>query len=146
MDGIRGYWDGVEMWSRHGKSIPVPDWFVEGFPGVPLDGELWMGRGTFDELITALNSNDQDWKLIEYHAFDLPASNQNYRNRLKQLEQLKHVPSHLKIVENIECNGVQHLNSYLDTILEAGGEGIMVRDPTALYSPGLTQSLLKVKV
>ena len=44
LDGVRAYWDGERFWSRGGNEYRAPDWFTEGFPDVPMDGELWMGR------------------------------------------------------------------------------------------------------
>src|SRR5437868_4225293 len=101
MDGVRSYWDGSKLWSRHGKAISSPDWFTEELPKVALDGELWMGRGTFEELMTVLNSketNDTKWKEIGYYLFDLPASNVTYKETVEQLERLKPLPSHAHIV------------------------------------------------
>ena len=48
LDGVRAYWNGSRLLSRNGNVFPAPDWFVADFPKVPLDGELWGGRGTFD--------------------------------------------------------------------------------------------------
>ena len=50
LDGVRAYWDGRQLISRQGNRFAAPAWFTAGFPDTPLDGELWMGRGTFDEL------------------------------------------------------------------------------------------------
>src|SRR5689334_13871413 len=78
LDGVRAYWDGKKMFSRHGKEINCLDEFLDGLPkGTPLDGELWMGRGTVEKLIGTLNSPSQrDWKLIKYMVFDLPKSSE----------------------------------------------------------------------
>ena len=47
LDGVRAYWDGKQFLSRHGNIYYAPDWFIEGLPTVPLDGELWIDRKTF---------------------------------------------------------------------------------------------------
>ncbi len=64
MDGIRAYWNGEKLISRHSKEISYPSWFIEGFPKeIKLDGELWMGRGKFEKIIAALHSHeDNSWK------------------------------------------------------------------------------------
>src|SRR5687767_2571388 len=128
MDGIRAYWNGENSLSRHGKRIGTPNWFTEGFPNIPLDGELWMGRKTFEQLMAVIGGvNNSDWKGVGYFIFDLPASAAPYEDRLKQLEGLKPVvPPHVQFVESVKCRGHSYLNSYLDTILEQGGEGIVV--------------------
>ena len=48
LDGVRGIWDGQTLRFRSGKTISAPAWFLDRLPKRPLDGELWMGRGTFE--------------------------------------------------------------------------------------------------
>src|ERR1700736_978808 len=43
LDGVRAYWDGKQLLSRLGNLFHAPDWFVEGLPDAPRDGELWLG-------------------------------------------------------------------------------------------------------
>lgn len=65
LDGVRAYWDGERFWSRGGNEYRAPRWFTEGFPGVPMDGELWMGRGRFAELsgaVRRLDPVDRKWR------------------------------------------------------------------------------------
>ena len=47
LNGCRAYFDGSQFWTRGGNVIAAPDWFTAGLPGVPLDGEIWAGRGRF---------------------------------------------------------------------------------------------------
>jgi ATP-dependent DNA ligase len=54
--------------------------------------------------------------------------------------------SHIHVVKNIRRTGATHSYTYLDSVVAAKGEGVMVRQPHALYIPTLTTSLLKVKV
>ena len=55
-DGIRALWDGEKMISRgSGVGKPkvytyIPEWFKKTLPpGIPLDGEIWIGRGLFQK-------------------------------------------------------------------------------------------------
>jgi len=48
-DGVRARWDGKQLISRGGNVFVAPDWFVRNFPDKPLDGELWMGRGRYED-------------------------------------------------------------------------------------------------
>ena len=150
MDGMRGYWDSRQLLSRHGKVFEAPKWFTEDLPKISLDGEIWMGRGTFEKLRNVLNSKDFEhngWKDIGYYVFDIPCSSEPYEQRLKRLEALKPLPTHVHIVASIECTGSDQLNFLLDSLLERGGEGLMLREPGSMYNAGpITSSLLKVKV
>jgi len=59
-DGLRGIWTGKELVARPTKKDGVlkgkvfnyvPKWFINMLPpGVSLDGEIWMGRGRFQEV------------------------------------------------------------------------------------------------
>ena len=58
MDGIRAYWNGEKLISKQDKEISCPNWFIEGFPKeMKLDGELWMGRGNLENIMSVLNSS-----------------------------------------------------------------------------------------
>lgn len=63
------------LWSRYGKPIFAPEWFLVGFPSYPLDGELWAGRQRFDEVMSytkKLEPIEEEWQQIKYCAFDAP--------------------------------------------------------------------------
>src|ERR1039458_2949195 len=48
LDGDRALWDGGKLTSRLGNVFPAPLWFLDRLPqGLPLDGELWAGRGNY---------------------------------------------------------------------------------------------------
>ena len=51
LDGVRAYWDGKSLISRLGNRFHAPDWFLEGLPEIPLDGELWIGRKAFQRTV-----------------------------------------------------------------------------------------------
>lgn len=63
------------LWSRSGKPIQAPAWFLDDLPAYPLDGELTKGVGTFQALVSTvkkLNPIDAEWKDVHYNVFDLP--------------------------------------------------------------------------
>src|SRR5690348_11359577 len=101
MDGVRAYWDGCRLLSRHGRLLSAPEEFIQALPrGTALDGELWMGRGTFETLISLLNFRNQDWSEVEYCIFDLPCSTAPYKERITQLRQLQLAPQ----VHDMTCH------------------------------------------
>ena len=53
-DGMRGYWDGEKLSTRSGEHIEAPVWFTAGWPKIPLDGELWVGRGQFSRAVSTV--------------------------------------------------------------------------------------------
>ncbi|MEA1999812.1 MAG: hypothetical protein U9N61_10905 [Euryarchaeota archaeon] len=104
LDGMRAYWDGgwtrgrltssvpfantvkdyrrisppysTGLWSRYAKPIAAPDWWLDELPDFPLDGELYLGPGKFQDLIsiakTFVNVDKDAWEEVEYRVFDLP--------------------------------------------------------------------------
>ena len=102
LDGMRAYWDGglsrglpasevpyancvkdyrlktlpiaTGLWSRTGKVIHAPDWWLDDLPNIPLDGELWLGRGRFQELTSIVSRFDggAEWGEVKHWAFDSP--------------------------------------------------------------------------
>ena len=64
-DGLRAIWDGNCFYSRTGKLFAFPKFFTEGFPNCLLDGELFAGRGNFDQASGFVRKKvpiDDEWK------------------------------------------------------------------------------------
>ncbi len=99
LDGVRAFWDGgvsrgewaydvpysntvkdvypqkaTGLWSRTGKVIHAPDWWLDKLPICPLDGELFLGRGKFQSTYSIVSRYipTEDWGLIDYKIFDSP--------------------------------------------------------------------------
>ena len=69
LDGMRAWWDGGRLWSRQGKPVFAPPWWLAHLPkGVALDGELWLGRGRFQECMSIVRQHGmtQAWSTIVY--------------------------------------------------------------------------------
>ncbi len=67
------------LWSRYGKVIHAPTWWLQQLPNYPLDGELWIRNGGFQELIGAtkkLIPVDSEWQSIRFMIFDAPSYQQ----------------------------------------------------------------------
>jgi DNA ligase-1 len=63
------------LWSRYGNPIMAPDWFLNTLPCCPLDGELWAGRGNFQQVMSTIRKDkpvDEQWKKIQYAIFGTP--------------------------------------------------------------------------
>ena len=62
------------LWSRYARVIHAPDWFLNGLPTFPLDGELFTGRGDHQNLRSIVSRlvPDERWKQVDYHVFDWP--------------------------------------------------------------------------
>ncbi|WP_370519477.1 DNA ligase [Alcanivorax sp. DP30] len=150
LDGVRARWDGHALYSRGGYRIAAPDWFTRGFPPQPLDGELWMGRGTFSAVSAAVRRLEPDmaeWRKIRFMIFDLPASQAPFSERIDAMKQLVQDSSSytLSMIEQQPATSHVALMHQLDKVTARGGEGLMLHHGESLYHDGRSQALLKVK-
>jgi DNA ligase-1 len=62
------------LWSRYGNPIIAPDWWLNQLPCLPLDGELWAGRGNFQlcRSICAKDIPGEAWRSIEFAVIGSP--------------------------------------------------------------------------
>lgn len=149
LDGIRGYWTGKEMVSRAGNPFHVPEWFTRNFPSIPLDGELWTGRGQFSELVSIVRreNDNAEWGKVRYFIFDAHQIKGGFEKRLDfaRLWLLEHPNLFAEVLEQQLCESEEHLRRKLKEIESLGGEGLMLRKPDSPYTVGRSYDLLKVK-
>ncbi|WOH39469.1 DNA ligase [Thalassotalea fonticola] len=149
LDGVRGYWDGDKLMSRNGNVFAAPAWFTKDFPPFNLDGELWMGRGKFSEVLSVV-SRDQPhigWQKVRFMIFDLPEQQGNFANRVTAMRQLiaNSNSQYLQMIQQIKISTDDRLIKLLEKIIKLGGEGLMLHRETAHYHIGKTNNLLKLK-
>ena len=147
LDGVRAYWDGKNFISRLGNVFHAPDWFKDGLPKEPLDGELWMGRGNFQLLVGTVKRHipNENWKRVEYVVFDAPRLDMPFEQRLDKLGGLLLPCQWAEEISQDLCRDEAHLHELLDAITSGGAEGLMLREPESLYVGKRSSTLLKVK-
>ena len=77
LDGVRCYWSGKQLFLRSGEVIQTPDFFKRDLPNNPLDGELYLGKQSYQmmkQIVLNQGSfvNDQLWKKVRFVVFDAP--------------------------------------------------------------------------
>ena len=117
LDGMRCFWDGgvsrgfvideipwanvgkgnealaTGLWSRYGNPIYAPDWFLNELPCCPLDGELYAGRGRFQDTMSFVKKKkpvDAEWKQITFQVFSSPSLDQVFRSGLIKNPNFEH--------------------------------------------------------
>lgn len=219
-DGIRAFWDGgitrglfsdqvpwantakdarfkerpvaTGLWSRYGKVIHAPSWWLDQLPKIPLDGELWSGHGFWqrtNSIVSRINPTD-DWQMIKFMVLDYPPYQQILRNGV-----IKEIPNFEKELSGCEewammkCEeeGVKftdpllrfelrykrllsaeiendvveitpqfmlsrqtpvmqkEIEYALQSVIDKGGEGIMLRHHSSFWVPNRVHELLKYK-
>lgn len=150
LDGVRAYFDGEKLISRQGNIINAPKWFIENFPNEHIEGELWIGRGKFDELSGIVRTeipDDQEWKKVKFMLFDMPKHQGNFEQRLAQMKIIvaKSNSKYLQIIAQDEILSQKDLDKKLDEIVKSGGEGLMLHRKNSFYKASRNDDLLKLK-
>ena len=144
-DGVRGYWNGTQMLTRRGNPIAIPDSFRAQLPPLPLDGELWAGRGKFSTTLSIVRDQTPGpaWSTIRYLVFDAPAQSGPFETRLKAVSQwlLHHPSSQIQLIEQIRGTSKKELEVLMDQIEARGGEGVMLRAVKSPYQHGRSEHL-----
>jgi len=179
-DGMRALWDGgitrglpidkkkfrgkysTGLWSRDQKVIHAPEWWLDQLPDYPLDGELWIDRGCFEEVSgLARRISDPDntydhkseWNKIKYLVFDIPHFEilghkvgyaRDFKYNYSKLQEKDWNPLIYPIIQE-ELEDEDHLEWFLDSVIELGGEGAMLRHKDKLWVPRRCDHILKVK-
>lgn len=149
LDGVRAFWDGERLVSRGGNAFAAPAWFTAGFPPLPLDGELWVGRGRFQEtasIVTRQRPHD-GWRRVRYMVFDAPSHGGTFDERLQRLRAAVAASGSefLAAVRQDRVADHKALVAKLDAVVANGGEGLMLHRGASRYRAGRSTDLLKLK-
>jgi DNA ligase-1 len=150
LDGVRAYWDGSQLFFRSGRPVNAPAWFTRGLPAIPLDGELWMGRGSFERLsgiVRKAEPVDEEWREVRYMLFELPGGEGDFstrKDRLRQFVEAARIPW-LLAVEQFRVADRKALLARLEAVVAGGGEGLVLHRASAGYTVGRGDDLLKLK-
>jgi len=146
----------VELYSRDLKQITAtfPD-LIDAVHGIEadliLDGEILAMRGDevlpFADLQKRLGRKQRDLFMrdevpIKFVAFDLLwLSGESYldrplRERRQALEALKPMPEYVRLARITGANSIEEIESAFDAALSRNNEGLMIKDPASLYTPG----------
>lgn len=174
LDGIRAIWDGEKFLSRNSQSglgskvfSYVSENIINAMPGgIPLDGEIWLGRNKFNEMSSISNwipgskftkdQIDSKWNEITYKVFDIPNSSLPYEERMNILDKIilnafncckkLKIRCPLEKVNIIKIKSPEHLQEIYHSLTKDGAEGVMLRAPNSPYEFKRSKYLLKFKI
>lgn len=176
LDGIRGAVKTRQLLSR--SLIPIPNKLVQSILSLPelhgLDGELIVGPANGPNVMQATTSvvmSNNKMEPFGFHVFDYWDSDAGFEERIERAEdivmdvaanwrahmtslRLEGAPVFLQecplvLVPQKLITSLDELSAYEAEMLEAGYEGVMVRDPDGKYKFGRSTvregGLLKLK-
>ena len=149
-DGVRGVWDGTQLRFRSGRVVRAPAWFTARLPRVALDGELWLGRGRFDELSGIVRKAvpvDAEWRRVRFMVFELPQADGSFAQRAQRIAGIVAQAewAQLVAVEQTAVENRDALHQRLARTVAQGGEGLVLHLASAAYSSGRSEVMLKLK-
>ena len=149
-DGVRATWDGKALKFRSGRVVTAPQWFTDKLPPEPLDGELWLGRGRFEELsgfVRRLQPVDAEWRQIKFMIFELPDAPGPFSERAHRIQGIVAGAKWPQLVgvDQFRVADRSELQRRLNEVLRVGGEGLMLHLADAPYLTGRSDVLLKLK-
>jgi len=155
--------------SRAGKEFHAPQWFLDNMPHIKLlkdkclDGELWAGRENFQMMGTVRKKVPvpDEWLNIQYVVYDITNMDVGFGDRLKELKRIvklvkekwkiigkgvyQNMDSPLSFTSQKKITSLDQMEYFYKSIIDDGGEGIMIKHPQCLYENGRSSNLLKYK-
>jgi len=149
LDGVRARWDGQKFISRGGNVLNAPKWFIQDFPKTIMDGELWIARGKYQQTVSIVRKQQPhtDWQKIKFMIFDLPNHPGAFSGRVNQMQSMvkKSSSPFLQFIEQVQIASSEQLMQRLQSVVDLGGEGLMLHRKQGLYNSGRSHNILKLK-
>lgn len=140
-DGVRGIWNGAEMFSKNGKQIAIPQCFRDKLAKIQLkkgefiEGEFWGGYESFEEtsgIIRLKSPKCEDYENIKYLIFNANLAEGDFITNLAKISQLS-LDSQISVIEQRKVDSTKDLQDFLRQVIKKGGEGLIVRDATIAF-------------
>jgi len=151
LDGVRAFWDGHQLRFRSGRLIHAPKAWLEALPPFAIDGELWLGRGKFEQTVSIVRRKQPDgrWQQIRYYIFEVPHQSGDLFQRLAKLEaflrQSKAAAEFIRVVPQHRVREALEVKRAFKAVVSQGGEGLVVRRADLPYQTGRLRTALKLK-
>lgn len=148
-DGVRCIGTSLELRSRRGKVFNTLIHLRSSLPSLPagweFDGELYHHDKSLQQIVSMVKREQPSNKEIIYRIYDIIAPGVPYNRRKKYLSGLEFGPG-IQLVETYRINDGEEMMGMFNQFLEEGYEGLMWRDPKAVYGVGeRSWGLIKVK-
>lgn len=151
LDGMKGIWaDGV-LRTRSGSCLKPPKWFTdilkEHIGKYSVEGELYLGKGTFHQTASLRGANEAVWKRVVFKIFDLIDEKRTWSQRQAKLIKISQDwPDSLQLVKWKPIESASDVERRFERAKKNGDEGLIIANPKGMYCEGYTNDILKYKV
>eukprot|EP00026_Physarum_polycephalum_P002272 Phypoly_transcript_02278.p1 GENE.Phypoly_transcript_02278~~Phypoly_transcript_02278.p1 ORF type:complete len:919 (+),score=129.98 Phypoly_transcript_02278:81-2837(+) len=150
-DGIRACWNPSDkiLYSRIGRDTNLPNQFIRQMPSIFFECEFWFGRGSFSDAVQIYATNRPNLQNLRLIAFDKPDPESHklyFEKRYGQL--VNSLPSEhpfIILAMRMLCKNAHFLAQKIKTIINDGGEGVILRKAKSKYICGRSDFLWKFK-
>jgi len=109
-----------------------------------------LGRRRFDALSGAVRKEvplDAEWRSLRYQVFDMPQGTGPFAERAERLAALVQAAQlpWLQAVPQTRVADAAALQAHLNAVVAAGGEGLVLHRADALWAPGRSDAVRKLK-
>ena len=150
LKGIHLWWDGVTLRSAEGNELPalahLSYVLSRLHQGRPLEGEAYV-HGMSEAEINGLCHRarpDDETRRISLHVFDLIEPDQTTQERLFNLLNAPYAAGLSRVSFRV-ASALGLVRAFLKLFVDSGYEGIVIRDPEALWQPGKHIGCMKWK-
>jgi DNA ligase-1 len=155
LDGVRAFWDATKGFrSRNHNQLQSPEWFARDLykcvpKGFVLDGELHVpdaNASTVSGILHRTSSKDE-WSRVQFYVFDVIGPLVNFAERselLKEIVEACNCPE-LIFLPQTKVRNMQHAYQFYKSVVLAGGEGVVLKNPNSLYEHRRSSNMLKWK-
>ena len=144
----------VVLYSRNGNRFSLPhlsaalEPYLVANPSMVLDGELYSHDLDFTTICSAIRGTDhelkQQIKLYLFDCYNHDRPKQGYRDRYKELYKLSGV-AFVVIVDSVAVKSHRAVERALESFIEAGYEGVMIKSMSSPYKQGRSKAIMKYK-
>jgi DNA ligase-1 len=133
------------IFSRKGLTLPGLKHLYEELQNcaLPLDGELFVPGMTFQQASGLIRSGKAS--RVNYLVFDTSIPEAPLTDRLDILEEELRECQYVKVVKHKPIGSASNLFDTYSRVIKAGYEGLMLKDPKALYTNTRSDRWLKLK-
>ena len=164
LDGVRCflYWRNGEVHtaSRGGQDYDIPATYIRTDPFIfkllsenqdlILDGEIYKDGWTLNTIsgLCRKETLEDNHKELKFYCYDIVDENRAFKYRAVELGRIckECFGDKLVIVDHIPVQGLDQIMKQHDKAVSEGYEGLVIRDPEALYKCGARDNrMLKIK-